>query len=201
MPSCSWSQSRIFGSVTLDTSLLGTVIGICLLTWAILSWSPDILVKSPPLNAGDMRPRFDPLEEGMAIHSSILAWRIPWTEKSGGLWSIGSQIAGHNWSDLAHSRHSWSQLPVFFVASLSCFLWLPFKILNISLPVFSHLLDWYRTWRLSLPLYYSNQCFQLWESIGISQFYPPYSLSRASTLTSKRTISYLHNSLIHKFKI
>ena len=32
----------------------------------------------------------DPLEEGMAIHSSILAWRIPWTEEPGGLLSIGS---------------------------------------------------------------------------------------------------------------
>ena len=31
----------------------------------------------------------DPLEEGMAIHSSILAWRIPWTEETGGLQSIG----------------------------------------------------------------------------------------------------------------
>ena len=31
----------------------------------------------------------DPLEEGMAIHSSILAWRIPWTEEPGGLQSIG----------------------------------------------------------------------------------------------------------------
>ena len=31
----------------------------------------------------------DPLEEGMATHSSILAWRIPWTEERGGLQSIG----------------------------------------------------------------------------------------------------------------
>ena len=31
----------------------------------------------------------DPLEEGTATHSSILAWRIPWTEEPGGLWSIG----------------------------------------------------------------------------------------------------------------
>ena len=31
----------------------------------------------------------NPLEKGMAIHSSILAWRIPWTEKSGGLQSMG----------------------------------------------------------------------------------------------------------------
>ena len=38
----------------------------------------------------------DPLEEGMAPHSSILAWRIPWTEKPGGLWSLGSQRFGHD---------------------------------------------------------------------------------------------------------
>ena len=37
----------------------------------------------------------DPLEEGMAIHSSILAWRIPWTEP-GRLQSMGSQRAGHD---------------------------------------------------------------------------------------------------------
>ena len=35
--------------------------------------------------------REDPQEEGMAIHSTILAWRIPWTEKSGRLQSMGSQ--------------------------------------------------------------------------------------------------------------
>ena len=33
----------------------------------------------------------DPLEEGMAAHSSILVWRIPWTEEAGGLQSMGSQ--------------------------------------------------------------------------------------------------------------
>ena len=33
----------------------------------------------------------DPLEEGMATYSSILAWRIQWMEEPGGLWSIGSQ--------------------------------------------------------------------------------------------------------------
>jgi len=35
--------------------------------------------------------RGDPLEKGMATHSSILAWRIPWTEEPGGLQSMGSQ--------------------------------------------------------------------------------------------------------------
>ena len=38
----------------------------------------------------------DPLEEGMAAHSSIFAWRIPWTEEPGGLQSVGSQRAGHD---------------------------------------------------------------------------------------------------------
>ena len=38
----------------------------------------------------------DALEEGMATHSSILAWRIPWTEEADGLQSIGSQRVGHN---------------------------------------------------------------------------------------------------------
>ena len=38
----------------------------------------------------------DPLEEQMATHSSILAWRIPWTEEPGRLQSIGSQRVGHH---------------------------------------------------------------------------------------------------------
>ena len=40
--------------------------------------------------------REDPLEKGMATHSSILAWRMPCTEESGGLQSMGSQRVGHD---------------------------------------------------------------------------------------------------------
>ena len=40
--------------------------------------------------------REDPLEKGMATHSSVLAWRIPWTEEPGGLQSIGWQGVIHN---------------------------------------------------------------------------------------------------------
>ena len=40
----------------------------------------------------------------MAIHSSTLAWRIPWTEEPGGLQSIGLQRVGHDRSDLAHTH-------------------------------------------------------------------------------------------------
>ena len=60
------------------------------------------MVKSLPANAGDMRLQFDslvrksPLKEGMATHSSILAWRIPWTEEPGWLQSIGLQTVGQD---------------------------------------------------------------------------------------------------------
>ena len=40
--------------------------------------------------------REDPLEEGMATHSSVLAWKIPWREEPGGLQSMRSQRLGHN---------------------------------------------------------------------------------------------------------
>ena len=38
----------------------------------------------------------DALEKGMATHSSVLAWRIPWTEEPGGLWTMGSQRVGYD---------------------------------------------------------------------------------------------------------
>ena len=56
------------------------------------------VVKNPPASVGQE----DPLEEGMAAHSSVLAWRIPWTEEPGGLQSISWQRVGHDWSHLAH---------------------------------------------------------------------------------------------------
>ena len=59
------------------------------------------MVKNLPANAEDLRHRFDslgqedPLEEGMATRSSILAWRIPRTKEPGGLQSMGLQRVGH----------------------------------------------------------------------------------------------------------
>ena len=44
----------------------------------------------------------DPLEEGMATHTSILVWKIPWTEEPGRLYPIGSWRVGHDWSQLTH---------------------------------------------------------------------------------------------------
>ena len=68
-----------------------------------------LVVKNPPANAGDLRGMDsipgsgDPLEEGMATHSSILALRIPWIEETGGLQSIGPHTIGHDRSHLAHT--------------------------------------------------------------------------------------------------
>ena len=52
--------------------------------------------KNPPANAGDLGDMVEPLEEGMATHSSILAWRIPWIKETGGLYSIRLQRIGHD---------------------------------------------------------------------------------------------------------
>ena len=57
------------------------------------------MAKNPPANAGDVglipgSGRFP--EKEMVTHSSILAWRIPWTEKSGGIQSTGSHKVGHD---------------------------------------------------------------------------------------------------------
>ena len=46
----------------------------------------------------------DPLEKGMATHSSILAWRIPWTEEPGGLQFMGSRRVIHNWVTNTHNH-------------------------------------------------------------------------------------------------
>ena len=59
-------------------------------------------IKNLPANVGDIRNsglipgREDPLEQEMVTHSSILAWRIPWTEEPGGLQSMGLQRVGHD---------------------------------------------------------------------------------------------------------
>ena len=63
-----------------------------------------LVVKNPPANAGDTRDtnstpgQEDPLEKWTTTHSSILACKIPWTEKPGGLQSMGLQRIGHNWA-------------------------------------------------------------------------------------------------------
>ena len=66
--------------------------------FGLLLW---LSCKDPPANAGDgvwSMGREDTLEEEMATHSSILAWKIPWTDEPGRLHSKGSQRVGHDWA-------------------------------------------------------------------------------------------------------
>ena len=66
------------------------------------------VLKNPPASAKDVGsvPRLGrSLEQNMATHCSILAWRIPWAEEPGGLQSTGSHRVRNNWRNLAHAYH------------------------------------------------------------------------------------------------
>ena len=75
-------------------------------------------------------------EKAMAPHSSTLAWRVPWTEEPGGLWSMGSLRIGHEWATplwlfaFMHWRRKWQPTPVFLPGEsegwgslVGCHLW------------------------------------------------------------------------------
>ena len=67
--------------------------------WISLGFPGGSDGKESTYNVGDLVPFLDwkdPLEEGMATHSSILAWRIPWREKLGRLQSMELQRVGHD---------------------------------------------------------------------------------------------------------
>ena len=72
----------------------------------------------------------DPLEEGMATHSSIPAWIIPQTEEPGGLHSIGLQKVRHNWSDWA-CTHGFARFKLWGTAKLYSTMAIPFYIPTI----------------------------------------------------------------------
>ena len=76
------------------------------------------------------------MEKAMASHSSTLAWKIPWTEKPGGLQSMGSHRVRYNWSTslslftFMHWRSKWQPIPVFLTGEsqgwwslVGCHLW------------------------------------------------------------------------------
>ena len=78
--------------------------GACMTAWA----PPPVRLATALDSHGSMNPTvkctcrdLGCAEKEMAAHSSILAWRILWTEEPGGLLSIGSHRVGHDWSDLA----------------------------------------------------------------------------------------------------
>ena len=80
---------------------VGRVISYCLSSFLVVQ-----RVKHPPVKQKTWvrsLGRADTLEKEMATHSSILTWRIPRTEESGGLQSMGSQRVGHDWMTNTHT--------------------------------------------------------------------------------------------------
>ena len=120
----------------------------------------------------------DPLEEGMATHSSILAWRIPWTEEPGGLRSFGLWRVGHNLRDLACMH-------LCYLLSVSC----------------SHQIINYKQARI-LPYYILSGVFVLLVSCQVSFLFSKRikRLDMVEVLKGKKR-SYIKNLLMSVLKI
>ena len=88
---------------------------------------------------------FHALEKEMAIHSSVLAWRIPGTRETGGLLSMGSHRVGHDWSDLAAAA---AEAPSYL--GRRCLTALLQKVLRLGGGIFH--------FQKSLPLLYVASC-------------------------------------------
>ena len=125
-------------------------------SWGLYGASQVVLVvKKLPTNAETQEMqvqslgREDPLEEGMATHSSILAWRIPWMEELRGLWSKVLQRGKHSWRLSTHLT-----LGLYGVNSLvlCLFHWRYLAISILSLQTFGD----------ASQVYLSGFCFFLW---------------------------------------
>ena len=94
---------------TAEQGLIGTGLWSLVLSEAVQVASLVVqLVKNPPAMRKTWAKSLgweDPLEEGMSTHSSVLAWRIPWTEEPGGLQSMGSQRVRHDRATKHNSLH------------------------------------------------------------------------------------------------
>ena len=125
------------------------------------------MVKSA-CNVGDpvqSLRREDPLQKGMAAHSSILAWKYPWTEEHGGLQSMGSQTVGHNWTTNTHIH------TIHIIIILFTFIFFPFVFIS---------------WKLITLQYCSGFCHTLtWISHGFTCFPNPDLPSRLPLFTLK----------------
>ena len=118
LPSQTRSPLRLLGAPTLERDGLSWVCQdkltkectlsdpVSWLVFLVVSYWPRAslvaqMVKNPPAmqeNWVSPPSQEDPLEKGMVTHSSILAWRIPWTEEPGGLQSMGSQRVRQDWA-------------------------------------------------------------------------------------------------------
>ena len=98
----------------------------------------------------------DPLEKEMAIHSSTLAWKIPWTEETGRLQSIGLQRVGHDWATslaLATSLDS-----IFKSRDIT----LPTKVRPVKAMVFPVVMYGCESWTIKKVEHWRIDAFELW---------------------------------------
>ena len=133
---------------------------------SIIGWFGASLVAQMVKNPPAMQKTWlwslsweDPLEKGMATHSSTLTWRIPWSEEPGGLQSMGFERVGHNWATNTHTQDDLD--PLLGMAVSSSRGDLAFK-------------DW---WFISLGDY-------LWWLFCVIIFLPKYHQSRSLFLVS-----------------
>ena len=82
--------------------------------------NPPVMQEMQETQVGSLGQE-EPLEEGMENHSSFLAWRIPWTEKPGGLRSTGPQRVGHDWSNWAQMYAQSFRISIQMWIYLLCF--------------------------------------------------------------------------------
>ena len=113
------STCRVFSCVVGRGCLLWPVccLGKTPLAIALLhSLVAQTVKRLPAMWKTRVRPlvREDPLEKEMAIHSSTLAWKIPWTEEPGGLQSMGLQRVGHDWA-------TYSCFILYFKGKFACY--------------------------------------------------------------------------------
>ena len=141
----------------------------------------------------------------MATHSSILAWRVWWTEEPGGLQSVGSQRVGHDWSDLACSMdlpiEPPSQSSDWFL--LSPPLSLPLHPFSMALPIFmGHSLH-KDLWRDPSAFKDRNELLTEASHAFLTQPYTKAGLSFNTILTLQKPNPILHfnNPISTQFKI
>ena len=102
-----WSQSCLVNIV--KSTLMALIISGNQRFSGSLGFLVAQIVKNPPA-VQETQVRFlgweNPLEKGMATHSSNLAWRIPWTEEPGRLQSMRSQRVRHKWATIRHQTYN-----------------------------------------------------------------------------------------------
>ena len=161
--------------------MLSTFISVFPERWASLV--AQRLKRLPPMQETRVRSLGweDPLEKETATHSSILAWRIPWTEELGRLQSTRSQRVGHDWvTSLSSSRLTY---PVSSLTFKPEYLYRAFKFKMFRI--------WSETWfsptaqsfpiseiAIYLAAYTKNSRSHKWFLLYLYSLYPTYSFSK-----------------------